>query len=56
MNKARKHLCAVFDDKLTELQDDYQDVIRDMKDERQRYAQIERALNTGRDLDDQWLN
>jgi hypothetical protein len=56
MKQARKHLCAAFDDKLAELQDDYQDVIREMKSERQRYHQIKAALNTSRDPDDPWLS
>jgi septation ring formation regulator EzrA len=53
---ARKHLSATFDHELSELQDDYQDIVRQMKAERQRYDQIEAALNTPHDPDDPWLN
>jgi hypothetical protein len=56
MKQARKPLCAVFDDQLSELQDDYQNVIRQMKAERPRYDAIEAALNTPRDPDDLWVN
>jgi hypothetical protein len=50
---ANRH--PALDAELSALQNDYHDIVAQYQDERQRYDQIEAALNTTRD-DGPWLN
>ncbi|HEY2528542.1 MAG TPA: hypothetical protein VGJ20_11455 [Xanthobacteraceae bacterium] len=59
MNRCRAGLQETarrFDEHLAKLQESYECVLREMRSEAARYQAIERALKTGRNPDDLWLN
>jgi hypothetical protein len=58
MNAARKDLREMarrFDEHLSELQSDYEVVIKEMRREQQRYRDIDEALRARPGPDDIWL-
>ena len=59
MNKAREELRQTarnFDEQLGELQSDYEFMIKEMRREQKRYADIDAALRAKPGDDDIWLN